>query len=169
MSISVFADIGTDMTSAVNSDVNKIVPFFIIILPHFYEMLHAFVIAESTIKKLGSRARVEVDSSSRAFRNDIFTKKEAKSRSINGEEVTTWKETFTKVYYGDNIQRKAGRFYDDYVLSEFLNEHGKEYTISEVNIKLASVFDRNVSSLFVSILFITSVIFFNITHLHRFL
>lgn len=99
-------------------------------LPHFYEMLHAFVIAESTIKKLGSRARVEVDSSSRAFRNDIFTKKEAKSRSINGEEVTTWKEAFTKVYYGDNIQRKAGRFYDDYVLSEFLNEHGKEYTIS---------------------------------------
>ena len=57
-------------------------------LPHFYEMLHAFVIAESTIKKLGSRARVEVDSSSRAFRNDIFTKKEAKSRSVNGEEVT---------------------------------------------------------------------------------
>ena len=46
-------------------------------LPHFYEMLHAFVIAESTIKKLGSRARVEVDSSSRAFTSS------RSSRTIN--------------------------------------------------------------------------------------
>lgn len=99
-------------------------------LPHFNKMLEAFVLAENTIKSHSSRTRIVLDESKKAYKGKKIHNYRTESAGDEGDESRTInKKVFDKQSYGKPIQNKAGRFYDDYILSEWINEHQQEYRI----------------------------------------
>lgn len=99
-------------------------------LPHFNKMLEAFVLAENTIKKHSSRARAVLDQAQKAYQSRRIYNKVPKWEDDGSESGRTKHITvFEKQSFGKPVQNKAGKFYDDYILSEWIHEHGKEYTI----------------------------------------
>lgn len=99
-------------------------------LPHFNKMLEAFVLAENTIKKHSSRARAVLDQAQKAYQSRRIYNKVAEWEDDGSESGRTKHRTvFEKQSFGKPVQNKAGKFYDDYILSEWIHEHGKEYTI----------------------------------------
>lgn len=99
-------------------------------LPHFNEMLHAFVVSFDTITKLGSRSRLLLSPLNVIYdQHKIWNYK--RTSEDDGEVLTTKDvKVFERVPYGESIQRKASKFYDDYILSEFLSEQGGNYNIT---------------------------------------
>ena len=55
-----------------------------------------------------------------------------------GEPISFNKKVFNIVPFNESIQRKASRYYDDYILSEWIQEYGKNIHIkySDVEIQL---------------------------------
>lgn len=99
-------------------------------LAHFNKMLEAFVLAESTILQHSSRARAVLQESRRAYQGDRVYNYLNKQES-DGENTWTRKiKLFDRVNFSDAIKRKASKFYDDYILSEWIKEFGQNYEIT---------------------------------------
>lgn len=99
-------------------------------LPHFNKMLEAFVLAENTIKKHSSRARAVLDQAQKSYQSKRVFNKVAHWEDDGSETGrTTYRTAFEKQSFSKAIQNKAGKFYDDFILSEWIYEHGKEFVI----------------------------------------
>ena len=100
-------------------------------LPHFNKMLQAFVLSETTILKQSSRARAVLKDSKKAYKaKNIYNKKVITDANLDsGEDTSREVKAFDFQQFGTQIQQKAGRFYDDFILSEFLLEQGKNFNI----------------------------------------
>lgn len=106
-------------------------------LPHFSKMLEAFVLSEETIKQHSSRARAVLEQSKHAYIGDRLSNYAQKvvraHKDPDDPESPPLLKNYTafdKKPYGTDIQRKAGRFYDDYVLSEWIKEYGQQIKIT---------------------------------------
>jgi hypothetical protein len=108
-------------------------------LPHFSKMLQAFALSEETIKQHTSRSRAMLEQSRQAYMGDRISNyaqkvirpanPDAMEGDPDAEPLTRNYKAFNKKPYGPEIQRKAGRFYDDFILSEWIKEYGKDITI----------------------------------------
>ena len=99
-------------------------------LPHFYEMLHAFVVSETIIKQSSSRARTLLNEAYKSYiQNRLYTRKEVVRENSYGTSTAQVKAYNVKGF-DDSVQRSAGKFYDDYILSEYLSENALDFTIS---------------------------------------
>lgn len=100
-------------------------------LAHFNKMLEAFVLAESTILQHSSRARAVLKEAKRSYQgnrvNNYISKQESDS---DGNTWTRRIKLFDKVSFSDAIKRKASKFYDDYILSEWIKEFGQNFEIT---------------------------------------
>lgn len=104
-------------------------------LPHFNKMLQAFVLSETTILKQSSRARAVLRESKKAYNaKNIYNKKVVTDTNLDsGEDTSREVKAFDFQYFGTPIQQKAGRFYDDFILSEYLLEQGKNFNIEFIS------------------------------------
>lgn len=104
-------------------------------LPHFNKMLQAFVLSETTILKQSSRARAVLRESKKAYNaKNIYNKKVVTDTNLDsGEDTSREVKAFDFQYFGTPIQQKASRFYDDFILSEFLLEQGKNFNIEFIS------------------------------------
>ena len=100
-------------------------------LPHFNKMLQAFVLSETTILKQSSRARAVLKDSKKAYKaKNIYNKKVITDTNLDsGEDTSREVKAFDFQPFSTSIQQKASRFYDDFILSEFLLEQGKNFSI----------------------------------------
>lgn len=100
-------------------------------LAHFNKMLEAFVLAESTILQHSSRARAVLQEAKRSYQgnrvNNYIYKQESDS---DGNTWTKKIKLFDKIGFSDAIKRKASKFYDDYILSEWIKEFGQNFEIT---------------------------------------
>lgn len=104
-------------------------------LTHYDKMLKAFVLSQKTIKEYSSRARTILDQAKPAYNSHRITT--WKKVSIeNGDDTRTVSKTIINFKpFSDGTIKKANRFYDDYILSEWLIEYGNKYNIGFVDDK----------------------------------
>ena len=104
-------------------------------LAHYDKMLKAFVLSQKTIKEYSSRARTILDQAKLAYNSHRITT--WKKVSIeNGDDTRTVSKTIINFKpFSDGTIKKANRFYDDYILSEWLIEYGNKYNIGFVDDK----------------------------------
>lgn len=104
-------------------------------LPHFYKMLEAFVISQSTLKELSSRSRTVLGDTAKAYaQHTISTMVESSYYDeYLDKKIITHKKAFNRIPFSEKIYNKANRYYDDVIVSEWLKENGQNYEIDYSN------------------------------------
>lgn len=106
-------------------------------LPHFYEMLHAFSISNETIK-MSSKARVALNEAPKlqVFELNNETTKITREPNPDTGDLTPVSKTVQafalKPIDAATTLKKGYAFYNDKIMSEWLEEHGSEFLFSIV-------------------------------------
>lgn len=110
-------------------------------LPHFYEMLHAFVISNETIK-MSSKARIVLQESKKLNPYEINNITEKTVEAVNPDTGDVYEKTEKvtafeiKSINADTAAKKGYAFYNDKIMAEWLEEHGAQYkfqVITKIN------------------------------------
>jgi hypothetical protein len=88
-------------------------------------MLEAFVLSAHTIKTQSSRSKVILKDAKQAYRKDIDNYYLETKEDEFGESRSVRKKGFERKSFGMSTQRLASKFYDDFILSEWIKEHGE--------------------------------------------
>lgn len=104
-------------------------------LAHFDKMLKAFVLSQKTIKEYSSRARVILNQAKPAYNSHRITTWKKVTTEIGDDTKTVSKTIINFKPFSDGVIKKANRFYDDYILSEWITEYGNKFNIGFVDEK----------------------------------
>lgn len=109
-------------------------------LKHFDKMLEAFVLSTKVIKDSSSRARAILDYSRKAYSQGVkvhpYIIETIDPLGEMGEPISFNKKVFNIIPFNESIQRKASRYYDDYILSEWIQEFGKDIHIKYGDVEI---------------------------------
>lgn len=106
-------------------------------LPHFYKMLEAFAVSQETLKNLSSRSRTILNDTQIAYTTHKISNRvnETFVDEYTGEKRSVAKYPFKRVPFSERTYNKANKYYDDAIVSDWLQRYGEDYEIDYVDTK----------------------------------